>query len=269
MLQRTIGLRVDAAGTLAGQSEVNRPIRIVLPDAMPVFDADAGAVARDLAKLKAARNTKLARVRVWQGDRDSKTAQNGGGRPVIRRIVSPSLLGSVVAVFVVVAPAFSQQDAQDPRMKAARWHLQDEGVHELSSVVVDTASAPQGVGFQRRPLTAEQVSAHRQIAADLGALTGSRAELMICPPGPPDPQTMARGQRQGCRLTRGASAVLQIDAALPDDEGVVVRVVSWIFRENSRGGYGVDYCSKEIRLRIASTGEWAVVGSGLTSRGHW
>lgn len=28
------------AGTLAGQSEVSRPIRIVIPDAMPLFDAD-------------------------------------------------------------------------------------------------------------------------------------------------------------------------------------------------------------------------------------
>lgn len=195
---------------------------------------------------------------------------------MIRNPLQSGLLLGMAGLVVISDPAgaHAQHRSEDARWVAAQWMLEQLEEQFLaepgSTVVVDTLSRPHLHGLQAvRPLHVEERISNRTIARRLGSRTGTLSDLMTCPKGPPDPQAFAEGRRGGCRLADGVRVVLQVDAAEPRGTGLMVRVASWTFRENSRGGYSVDLYSQELRLEESATGAWEVVGRGLAIRGHW
>lgn len=193
---------------------------------------------------------------------------------MIRNPLRPGRLLGMAAVVLISDPAGAQESREASRWVAAQWmseQLEEEFVADPgSTVLVDSLSRPYIHGLQAvKPLDAQELSSNHAIAHRLGSRTGTLTDLMTCPKGPPDPRAAAEGRHRGCRLADGVRVVLQVDHAEPIEAGVRVRVASWTFRENPRGGYSVDLYSQELRLEEDATGAWEVVGLGLAIRGHW
>jgi hypothetical protein len=149
---------------------------------------------------------------------------------------------------------------------AARYMLEKEGILDLDHLVVDIGQ----YGIRPESLSDEMRRAAAELAVSLGAGTGRLQALMVCPKEPPAPEVFRRRGHHSCNLEGGVRSVIQVDTPQQIEEGLMVPVALWVFVDDRAGDQSwIRSVSHQLRLTQESTGEWRVLGHGITSRARF
>jgi hypothetical protein len=194
------------------------------------------------------------------------------GHQMTAAMVTPIRWTVYVVGLLLVAPAsMPAQDALTPPIEAAaRYMLEMEGVSDHSQLVVDIGQFGIRPASLSADLSAEMRQAAAELAASLGTGTGRLETLMACPQEPPAPEVFRRRGHHSCKLVDGVRMVLQVNEPEQVEDGLIIPVALWFFVDDRAGDQSwMHAVSRQLKLTQKSTGEWRIVGHGITTRGRF